>query len=197
MIEVKSYDPANYSSIDMGEQQTFEKVFRTYHKSLCFYTGRLVADEVSAEDVVSEVFMQLWKQRRIFESEDHARFYLYRAARHAALNHLKNYRRSVEKYEHVAREYDDTEEAHQERYIRSEVLREIYTQIESLPAQERKVLLFTLREGKKLQEIADEMGLSLQTVKNCKNRAVRRLRTRLSVEDFLVLLTLLSSGRLF
>src|SRR5690606_17138185 len=102
-------------------------------------------------------------------------------------------RRTAKKHEDAGIVYADTEESHHERYIRSEVLRTIYQQIESLPTQERSVLLLALREGKKLQEIADELGISLQSVKNCKGRALRRLRTKLSAEDFILLLVVVSA----
>ncbi|MFB2118429.1 RNA polymerase sigma factor [Parapedobacter sp. 2B3] len=178
--------------ITMGDQGVFEQVFRTYHKSLCYYAQRMVTDQTAAEDLVSEVFMKCWNGRVAFDNEEHTRFFLYRAVRHAAINHLKAAQRSAQKHHDAGNEYDGTEESHQERYIRSEVLRTIYNQIETLPSQERTVLLLSLREGKKLQEIADELRLSLQTVKNCKGRALRRLRTKLSVEDFITLLVVLS-----
>ncbi|WP_262250115.1 RNA polymerase sigma factor [Parapedobacter soli] len=190
--EIPSESLSASRPIVMGDRVTFEQVFRNYHKSLSYYAQRMVIDQTAAEDLVSEVFMKCWKERASFDNDDHARFYLYRAVRHAAINYLKAAQRTAKKHADAGNVYADTEESHQERYIRSEVLRSIYQQIEILPTQERAVLLLSLREGKKLQEIADELGLSLQTVKNCKGRALRRLRTKLSAEDFIALLVVLS-----
>lgn len=178
--------------ITMGDQVVFERVFRAYHKALCYYVRSVVTNQSAAEDIVSDVFITCWKDHRTFDSEDHARFFLYRAVRNAAINHLKIVQRTVNKHESASNIYGVTEESHQEQYIRSEVLRDIYGRIELLPAQERTVLFLTLREGKKLEEVADELGLSLQTVKNYKSRAIKRLRMKHSLGDFLVLFIALS-----
>lgn len=188
--------PSNHTPISMRDVVVFEQVFRTYHKALCYYVERIIAEPVGAEDIVAELFLQCWNNDQRFENEDHARYFLYRAARNAAYNHLKLAQRTADKHEQAGKQSSaDSEESHQEHYIRSEVLRDIYAQIDRLPSQERKVLLLTLQEGKKLQEIADELNLSLQTVKNCKTRAVNRLRVRLSADDFLLFIVLLGFYR--
>lgn len=189
-------NPDPQGAVAMGLDATFAQLFRSYHKALCYYVNRLVTDPATAEDIVSEVFMQCWVHQRVFENEDHARFFLYRAARNAAINHQKVTQRAEAKHERAILGEVDSEESHQERYIRSEVLREIYAQIETLPRQERIVLLLTVRDGKKLSEIADELQLSLQTVKNCKTRAIQRLRGKLSVKDFLVLLAFFAADHI-
>lgn len=173
--------------ITMGNQDVFEKVFRTYHKALHYFAQQTIGDSTIAEDIVAEVFLKCWTDCRAFENEQHTRFFLYRAVRNAALNHLKIGARFQKKHKNASAFYDYFEESYQEHYIRSEILRDIYSEIESLPTQERRVLMLTLYEGKKLQEIADELTLSVQTIKNCKSRALRRLRSKLSIEDFLLL----------
>jgi RNA polymerase sigma-70 factor (family 1) len=173
--------------LNMSEQGTFDHIFRLYHASLCFYAQRTTGSKNDAEDVVEEVFMQCWTSAQVFDSEDHARYFLYRAVRNAALNKFKATQRLLHKHSMAGQQYDDSQESHLERLIRSEVMREVYQEIERLPAQERKVILLSLQEGKKIQDIADELSLSLQTVKNCKSRAISRLRLKLSGEAFLLL----------
>jgi len=86
---------------------------------------------------------------------------------------------------------EKSEQSHLEYIIHTELISEIYSEIAMLPKQQRKVMLMSLEEGKKLQDIADELHLSLQTVKNCKSRAMARLRIQLSKENWLLILVLI------
>lgn len=177
--------------LQMREEQIFDRLFNAYHAALCFYTERILGDSVEAKDVVSEMFVQCWNSGKSFESEQHARFFFYRSVRNAALNRLKANQRMEAKHDAAALFYDDAEQSHLERLIQSEVMRQIYLEIDALSTQERKVILYGLEGKYKLQEIADLMGLSLQTVKNCRSRAITKLKVKLSSDELFLLMAIL------
>ncbi|SEM76470.1 RNA polymerase sigma-70 factor, ECF subfamily [bacterium A37T11] len=179
--------------ISMKDSATFEHMFRNHHVALCMYASRITHSSDDAEDIVEEVFMQCWNNGQLFDNEEHAGYFLYRAVKNAALNHLKIQKRAANKYVQAAKLYDDTEESHLNNLIRAEVICGIYEHIASLPPQEEKVMLLSVRENKKLQEIAEELSLSLQTVKNCKSRALKHLRLKFSWDDNVFLIILLIS----
>lgn len=179
------------SELRMGEQQIFDRLFTAYHAALCFYAERILDNSSDAKDVVAEMFMQCWTSARIFEGEEHARHFFYRSVKNAALNKLKANLRITAKHEAAGDLYDDAEQSHIERIIQAEVIRKIYLEIEALAVQERRVILMGLEGKYKLQEIADRMGLSLQTVKNCRSRAIHKLKIKLSSDDLFLLMALL------
>ena len=72
---------------------TYKALFRQYYPSLIFYATRLVGEE-EAEDVVQDVFVELWKRKDHIEIGDQIQAFLYRAVYTRALNVLKH--RSVE-----------------------------------------------------------------------------------------------------
>ena len=72
---------------------TYKALFRRYYPSLIFYATRLVGEE-AAEDVVQDVFVELWKRKDHIEIGDQIQAFLYRAVYTRALNVLKH--RSVE-----------------------------------------------------------------------------------------------------
>lgn len=72
---------------------TYKALFRRYYPSLIFYATRLVGEE-EAEDVVQDVFVELWKRKDHIEIGDQIQAFLYRAVYTRALNVLKH--RSVE-----------------------------------------------------------------------------------------------------
>lgn len=72
---------------------TYKALFRRYYPNLMFYATRLVGDE-EAEDVVQDVFVELWKRRDSMVIGDQIQAFLYRAVYTRALNLLKH--RSIE-----------------------------------------------------------------------------------------------------
>lgn len=78
--------------------------------------------------------------------------------------------------------------------IQSEVVTRIFSQVNTLPEQCRKVILMTFEEGKKPSQIAEEMDISVSTVNSQKMRGITLLRGKLSSEDFLLVIALLFPG---
>ena len=72
---------------------TYQTLFRRYYPSLIFYATRLVGEE-DAEDVVQDVFVELWRRKDSIEIGDQIQAFLYRAVYTRALNVLKH--RNVE-----------------------------------------------------------------------------------------------------
>ncbi len=89
--------------------------------------------------------------------------------------------------------YADQQKGKQDDHLleitRVEALNELYTAVESLPKKARQIILETYINGKSNQEVANELGISLQTVKNQKLRALSLLRERISREGFFMLVT--------
>jgi RNA polymerase sigma-70 factor (family 1) len=191
MGEIQSAVPK--SPLSMNQEDAFGHIFRLLHAPLCFYVRKITGSEAEAEDLVEEVFLQCWIRGQVFEDTQHARFFLYRAVHNAALNRIKAKNRADQKHQMAITLQEMSEESHLERIIQTELIGEIYREIDSLPTQQRKVMLLSLREEKKMQDIADELNLSLQTVKNCKVRAMARLRLQLGNQSWLLILTLLQS----
>ena len=68
------------------------------------------------------------------------------------------------------------QEPHLDEIVRAEVMGELHHAVDKLPERARQIITETYLNGKTNQEVADEMGLSLQTVKNQKLRALSLLR---------------------
>ena len=146
---------------------TYKALFRRYYPSLIFYATRLVGEE-EAEDVVQDVFVELWKRKDHIEIGDQIQAFLYRAVYTRALNVLKH--RSVEEGYCVA-----MEEINQRRELR----KEIHDAINELPDKCKEVFKLSYLHDMKNKEIADILGVSLRTVEAHMYKALKYLRGRL------------------
>lgn len=143
---------------------------------------------MDAEDVVEELFVRLWNRQQHFTDEGHLKAFLYRSTKNACLDFIKKTERSGARNSFYASEVYENEEGYLNEIIRAEVIRELYQAIEDLPAQCNKVIKMSYVEGKSNQEIADELSLSLQTVKNHKARGLAILKSNLPTDKFRLLL---------
>jgi RNA polymerase sigma-70 factor (ECF subfamily) len=166
----------------------FEQLFKKHHGRLVYFSFLIVKDQASAEDITQEAFITYWNQRHeVAESPAAVKSFLYRTVRNASLN--------VVRHQHVVAKYEAQHEAvlTEEKtivnfIIQSEVLSEIYRAIASLPPGCQQISRLGFLEGKKNQEIAEELGISINTVKTQKQRALHLLRLRLKPEAFSFLL---------
>ncbi len=142
----------------------FELLFRRYHKVLCSHAVRFVYSREIAEDLVSDVFCKFWKSRSYESVTNSFRHYLFRSVRNEAYNYLRLEFQKLERLETA--EFQESGQASAPDTIAQyeEVLGRVEYLVESLPPQCRKVFLMSRFEGRKYQEIANELGISVKTV---------------------------------
>lgn len=173
--------------ISLGNRDSFDLVFRIYYQALVSFARTYVNNEM-ADDVVSNVFFRLWQNKHHVNDPSHLKFMLYRAVRNACLNTIKAKQNSAIRAEYVAAESEQVEPPFINNIIHAEVLAEIYRAINLLPSQCARVITMSYIDGRTNSEIAAEMGLSEQTVKNHKGRGLRILKESLSNDALMMLL---------
>jgi len=173
--------------VHMGNREDFDSIFKVYYAALCFFSGGLTKDDSLAEDVVTDVFMNLWEKNTLLESKPHAQAFLYRSVKNASINLINYGKRVSAKHLDIAQDATAEEEDYLDGMIKTEVWAEIYRAIENLPSQCSKVMSLSFIDGMTNQEIANELGLSMQTVKNHKVRGLQKLKEDLP-ENLLILL---------
>ena len=175
-----------FSAIKSGDQRAFERVFRMFYVPLCDYAAMILGEQAEAEDVVQDLFMHIWRSRVEIEVQDSVKSYLFTSVRFRALNVLKH-RKIGQHYVNEILQDEDAELYYMRSVIEEETRRLIFTAIDSLPEHCRKVCLLNL-EGMDNQEIADELQVSLNTVKFHKKNAYKLLRDKLKDQFYFLFL---------
>lgn len=164
----------------------YKKLFHKYYPSLLFYATRILNDEVEAEDVVQNVFVELWKQKDSMEFGEQIQSFLYRAVYTRSLNAIKH--RNVRRgYSNIMQEINEkrTDFYHPDnneiiRKIEDKELRkQIYDAIDELPDKCKKVFKLSYLHHLRNKEIADIMEISLRTVEAHMYKALKFLRDKL------------------
>jgi len=163
------------SSINLGDKTIFEEVYRLYYPPLCFFAAKYVGRD-EGEDIVESVFLRLWKQKKEFSSTSHTQAFLYQSVKNSCLDFIKIQGRKDRRYEIIAERLTSIENDYLHDMIRAEVVAEVYRAINNLPLQCSKIVYMGYVEGLNNEEIAKELSLSVQTVKNHKVRALKILK---------------------
>jgi RNA polymerase sigma-70 factor (family 1) len=162
-----------------GNEKSLNSIFDQYYAALCYFAHKLILNKEEAEDIVVQTFMKLWAKHAHFDSLRAIRAFLYITTKNACINYLDVVKRSNRRHAELAYRAQENDDHILNNITRAEVLREIHLAIQSLPVQCGKVASMSLIDGMKNQEIARELDLSEQTVRNHKSRAIQVLRLKL------------------
>lgn len=168
----------------------FEVLFRSHYKALVGYANRLVANVEVSEDLVQQVFVNLWERRDQIEIEGSHRSYLLRSVHNACLNHFKH---EQVKKDHATHALITESNSESHDLLEEEELRErVFKHINELPEQCRKIFTMNRLDGLKYQQIADELNLSVKTVENQMGKALKHMREKLLTKSTIENLRLIS-----
>ena len=149
-----------------------ENLFRYHYRPLCIFALHYLKDIDVSEDVVQEAFGLLWEKLSAGEKVVNQKGYLYSTEKNRSLDILRK-RGSVSEAISLDGSVDDIEEPTVED---AEVEARLWTAIDSLPEKCREIFLMSKRDGLRQEEIAQELGISLQTVKNQVSKALKILK---------------------
>jgi RNA polymerase sigma-70 factor (ECF subfamily) len=161
-----------------GDEAAFEALFRALAPGLCAMVTRYVGAPAVAEELVQELFLDLWTRRRTLEVRESLAGYLHAAARHRALNHLARERRLRRWREGDGRPEGEADPSAPDESELLDAL-ELQDAIAALPARCRLVFTLSRQQDLTYGEIAAALGLSVKTVETQMGRALRALRDRL------------------
>ena len=164
-------------------EEGFELVFRRYHKPLCSHAVRFVYSKEIAEDIVSDVFINFWKNNNYQNVRISYRAYLYQALRNTIYNYLKSeYGKKTNSFLSINKEINEVKEENtpQKMLLFDELSIKIKETVNAFPPQCQRVFILSRYEGKKNREIAEELNIKLKTVEAHIMKALSTLKNNLA-----------------
>lgn len=176
---VANNDTEKYNSMsqrELTETYIFEEQFKMHYSYLCAVAFCMVEDENAARDIVQDFFLYCWRKRNAIKITHTFKSYAVRAVRNASLNYLKKANRT--KLEEIHTIEGRIKDFHPEDNMEGDTKNNaLWTAVSKLPEQRKKIFLLSNIDGLKYQEIADKLGISINTVKTQIKLALQFLRT--------------------
>jgi RNA polymerase sigma-70 factor, ECF subfamily len=157
-------DEALIARVAKGDRQALKLLYGRHHVKIFRFALRLMTDEAAAEDVVSDVFLAVWRRAGRFEGRAQVSTWLFGIARHKVLSRLRA-RTNDPLDDEVAESIEDpadNPEVTMQKEQRRMLLQDCLTQ---LSATHREIVDLVYYHGKKIEEAASILGVPLNTVK--------------------------------
>lgn len=172
------------AQLGAGDVEAFKSLFEMYFDRLYRYALRYLRSAEESQDLVHDVFLQVWRHRRRIGLERDLRSYLYASTRNHALDRLKHrkvedrfieQRASAQAGEGSAIDSADTARDLESR----ELAASIQQAIDTLPRRQREVVRLRWQDHLSYDEVAKALSISPKTVAIHLSRALEHLRKML------------------
>jgi len=182
--------------IQQGDLAYFETLYKKYYIFLCLIAENIVRNHSDAEEIVSDVFVKLWNIRENINITTSIKAYLIKAVHNTSINYLEKSKTSNK----LTDNFNDSDFkllAWDSDYPLGQLYEKEITDIlehgiNTLPDACRQIFILSRNEDMKYKEIADKLGISVNTVKTQMKIALVRLRENL--KDYMIVLIIFILG---
>jgi RNA polymerase sigma-70 factor (ECF subfamily) len=169
-----------FLQIAAGDESAFRALFDDYRERLFSFAWQLCHSAVDAEEVVQDIFLKLWEQRDKLGAIEYPRKYIYTMTRNRTLDLLAKIARNDQMIKEVWTNMSQSDNFTENLLQAEESRRLIQRALEQLPEKKQTIFALSRHQGLSHQEIADQMHLSVQTIKNIVTEVLKHIQVYLS-----------------
>lgn len=178
-MTAKEFEQVTLSALRNGNIDSYCLCYDLYFNVLCSYANSILKESAVAEEIVQNLFMEIWQNRDKLPDNTSLRAYLLTAVKNDCFDHLKH--RRIEK--RYAEEYIKTKQESYDNIFDDIVDREIQKflqdAIDKLGERCREVFLLSRYSYLSYKDISEKLGISVKTVENHISSALKSLREEL------------------
>lgn len=188
-----------FSGLAKGDERCFDSIYQHYSARLFPYVDKIVRSRTLTEEIVQDIFVQLWINRHLLANVQYPTSYLFNIAANKTLTYLKKISNNQKLVDKMASGLSDYSNETEEQLIVRESTRVIEMAVAQLPEQRRLIWELSRNEGLSHKQIAERLGISPSTVNNQLGHAMQHVRSFLENRAGMLSLSiiiLLSDSRL-
>jgi len=167
----------------------FDAIYRKYSRRVFQFAVSILKTQDDAEEIVQEVFLRIWEKRKDIQEHLSFKSYLFTITYNTSISLIRKRIRET-RYVNSIHSIQVPPDLHTPssdmEYL--ELKKKVEETIEKLPDRQRQTYLMSRKEGLSYREIADKLGVSVNTVENHMVKALRFLREKLGKNSLMMLL---------
>lgn len=183
----QSLDYVLVKQLQKGNIEAFDQIFDKYGNRLFGFALQYLKRREEAECLVQDVFLKIWENRKKIKHNTSLKSYLFTITYHEMCQLFRK-KQIHEKFLVNKKSTSDLTVNIEEQIEYSATLEQVDKLIEQLPEKKRIIFIKSKKEGKSTKEIAKEMNLAPGTVDNQISSALKFIRSRISKNNFTLLL---------
>ncbi len=172
------YNQLFVDRIRKGKIEAFQELYMDLFPRLSSFAYNFVKDEAISDDLVQDVFLKLWENRKDINIHSSIKAFLYTSVKNSSLNYIK--KKAFDESKLSEMQVLEMDALTEHYMIQEEVQSKLHKAINSLPEKSKQVMILTLSEHS-LSEIKDQMNITENTIKTHKKKAYSIIRQILNV----------------
>ena len=160
-----------------GDSKAYSYLMDRYYRILCVYANSLTNDNTKSEDIVQNIFVKIWLNRKKINSSIRIKNYLYKSVYNEFIDQYRKNKplvylekRHIKAINQIVDEKDG---------LLENLILKLNSEIEKLPKKCKNIFILNKKDGLTHAEIADYMNISVKTVEGHMTRAFKILNERL------------------
>jgi RNA polymerase sigma-70 factor (family 1) len=173
--------------VAQGDEEAFNTLFHAYVPRLHMLITKVTRSEGVAKDIIQEVFLYLWIDRESLAEVEVPQNWIFKMAYNRSYSWLARQASRNRKYSEFQRQNPvEVDDNLQQTVSLNETARLIREATAMLPEQARKIFQLSRETGLKAAEVADQLEISIQTVRNSLVRSVKFIKEYLAQHGILL-----------
>jgi len=177
-----------FESLKKGDLDVFDKLYEEYYEKLCLYAFQYTSNKALIEDIVQEVFIQLWTSRKKIVIRTSLKSYLYKVVYNKLMDSYRIDKRKdkmlLSYYNTALTTIIDTIEDNDD--LKKARLKNLDACIAELPDRCRKVFISKKISGLKYKQVSKELNISVKTVEGHVTRAFKLIRNCMKPKEAII-----------
>lgn len=168
---------------DELSQGSFSDFFEFYFNRLIQFAITIVKSEIIAEEIVLDVFLKLWQQRKTLDTINNIETYLFISVRNKSINTLRKEQKfHFDLLEDSHIQLADYKPSAESALIEHEMLKALNNAVAQLPAKCKVIFKLIREDGLNRNEVAEVLNISVKTVDNQVAIAVKKIAEQLNID---------------
>jgi RNA polymerase sigma-70 factor (family 1) len=183
---IKHSETLLVSELKNGNEKAFRQLFDFYYQDIYGYSISILKSKEAAEENVQDVFMKVWQNRETLNLDQSFKAYIFTIARNQAFNCLNKAANDALLKEAI---FYESQKSHEygDYSIREEDCKKLKKQaMKQLPPKRKQIFKMSRKKGMSYEEISQELGISINTVRNQMSKALESMRVFFQVHDEII-----------
>ena len=177
MATILSYNEQQLlNGLQQGDQECFERLYHLYSEPLYINLLKLVKHPETAEEILQDIFIQVWEKRSTIDIHTSVSGYLFRIGENKVYDFFRKARRDKVLYAHVKAAASEQYTHIEETLLFRENEQLLQAAVAALPPQRRQVFELCKLQGKTYEQVSAQLGISTSTINDHIVKATRSIR---------------------
>jgi RNA polymerase sigma-70 factor (family 1) len=164
------------NGLQQGDQECFERLYHLYSERLFVNLLKLVKHAETAEEILQDIFIQVWEKRSTIEIHTSVRAYLFRIGENKVYDFYRKARRDKLLYANVKATATEQYTHIEESLLFRENEQLLQAAVAALPPQRRQVFELCKLKGLSYEQVSSQLGISTSTINDHIVKATRSIR---------------------